>query len=90
MQQFLRETDNEVPGGVALMLEHTIEKPYGWVFFYNSKRFLESGDPFESLVGNSPVLVEAADGRMTHLGTAWSVEDSLRKLEIERGLASSE
>ena len=29
-------------GKAALMLQHTITKPYGWVFFYQSRSFLET------------------------------------------------
>lgn len=85
----IRHLDNvgrDVPGGVALMAENTIEKAYGWIFFYNSKRFLETGDPLEALGGNSPILVESATGRITLLGTATPVADSLRRVEIENGL----
>jgi hypothetical protein len=40
--------------GVEVVFDATIEKPYGWVFFYNSKEWIEtpgakgrrySGDP---------------------------------------------
>ena len=37
--------------------EATREFSAGWVFFYNSKRFLESGDNNFMLVGNKPVFV---------------------------------
>lgn len=77
-----------VPGGVALMPESTIAKAYGWVFFFNSKRFLETRDPFSSLLGNSPFLVEAEGGRITLLGTSRPVADSLKRLEIQMGFAS--
>lgn len=89
VEQHLQGLNREVPGGVALMHDSTIERPYGWVFFFNSRRFLETGDPLESLLGNSPILVEARDGHMTHLGTALPISDSLKQLEIERGLVSA-
>ena len=84
----LQDIGRHVPGGVALMHEYTIEKPYGWVFFFNSKRFLETRDPLDGLGGNSPILVESATGRATDLGTARSVEQSLRRFEAENGISS--
>ncbi len=87
VQGILEEVARDVPGGVALMNEHTIERPYGWVFFYNSRRFLETGDRLESLCGNSPILIESATGRVTELGTATPVGESLHRFEIENGLS---
>ena len=36
---------------------HTIEKSYGWVFFYNSRKFVETGLLQYRLAGNGPVIV---------------------------------
>jgi hypothetical protein len=33
------------------MLEETSDKSYGWIFFYNSKRYLKKGNPLEALGG---------------------------------------
>jgi hypothetical protein len=41
---------------------HTIEKPDGWVFFYNTKRFVETGIDRYRLAGNGPVIVNKYDG----------------------------
>ena len=35
---------NRDVGPLALIDHATIEKPYAWVFFYNSRRFLDTGD----------------------------------------------
>ena len=35
----------------------TLEKPYGWVFFYNSRKFVETGLLQYRLAGNGPVIV---------------------------------
>ena len=53
------------PGIELVILDaHTIAKPYGWVFFYNSKKFVESGDFLDSTVGNGPMVV-------LHSGRCW-------------------
>ncbi len=83
----IEEIGRGVRGGVALMPQSTIEKPYGWVFFFNSKRFVETGDVFWALGGNSPILVEAESGRITLLGTATSVHDSLARFELDSGFS---
>jgi hypothetical protein len=35
----LDEIYKDFVGGVAIIPEATIEKPYGWVFFHNSKKY---------------------------------------------------
>ena len=74
-----------VRGGVAILSHATLDRPYGWVFFYNAKRYLETGDPLEALGGNSPIVVEADSGELILLGTAEPVEDALQRFEEARG-----
>ena len=41
----------------------------GWLFFYNSKAFIESGDPSARLVGNGPIFVDR-NGAVAALSSA--------------------
>jgi hypothetical protein len=82
----LDEIYKDFVGGVAIIPEATIEKPYGWVFFHNAKKFIASRQFGDALLGNSPMLVESQSGRITYLGTACGVEESLQKLEASGGL----
>ena len=59
-----------VPDGIVLLEASTLTRPYGWVFFHNSKAYLETGDVLDLLGGNSPIVVEASTSKMTYLGTA--------------------
>jgi len=52
----------------------TIEGEFGWVFFYQSKVFIETGDLSRRLVGNAPFLVSRVDGRLYVTGTAHPVQ----------------
>jgi hypothetical protein len=45
-----------------------VEVANGWIFFYNSKGYLESGDKKKMLVGNGPLYVDD-QGRLTQLPT---------------------
>ena len=49
--------------------EDTIEKPFGWVFFYDSKKFLETGVFSYRLAGNGPAIVNKHDGTVEFFGT---------------------
>jgi hypothetical protein len=46
--------------GVELAVNdsRTIETDAGWVFFYNSREFLRTGNPISGLVGNGPIFVD--------------------------------
>jgi hypothetical protein len=61
----------------------TIEKPYGWVFFYNSQKFIETGDNSCRLAGNGPVIVNKHDASVQFFGTANSIETSIGEYEAK-------
>jgi hypothetical protein len=73
-----------VEGGLAVVDELTIAKPYGWIFFYNARRYLESGDIRESVAGNGPVVVLAETGEPFVLGTARRPDEQIALFERER------
>src|SRR5687768_2200550 len=77
------DTDDEE---CALLEQFTIEKPYGWVFIYNAKRYVETGDFAHALVGNGPVVVERTTLRITPLGTAFPVDETVARFEREHQL----
>jgi Immunity protein 35 len=62
----------KLPGGDVWILvdDLTREEDFGWVFFYTSKRFKETGDPHAAPVGNAPIIVDRADGSVHLTGTA--------------------
>lgn len=86
VQRYIDEQCGSVPGGVAIIESRTLQKPYGWVFFYNSRRFLETGNPLEALGGNGPIVVERAEGRLHQLGSALPPDASIAEFERSHGL----
>src|SRR3569832_528258 len=56
---------------LAIVDEETITKPYGWVYFYNSRRFLETRDILYGIAGNGPLIVLASLGVVVLLGLVW-------------------
>jgi hypothetical protein len=69
---------------VGIDHRETIEKEYGWIFFYNTKQFLETGNMMHSLGGNAPLLVEREGGALVELPTYQPLDDSLREYEETR------
>jgi len=80
-EQYLSQRSHSVDGGVAIIKDKTIQKPYGWIFFYNSRRYLETGSPLEALGGNGPVVVESASGRVHALSSAHSTAAAIAEFE---------
>src|SRR5687767_12345676 len=66
---------------LVLKLDKTIEKGFGWVFFYNSKQFIESGDFSDRLIGTSPIIVDRQDGSLHETGTAFPIEVYMSRYE---------
>ena len=62
---------------LCLQPERTLATDVGWVFFYDSRDFVETGDPTAALIGNAPLLVDRTTGAMHLLGTERPVETYL-------------
>jgi hypothetical protein len=62
----------------------------GWVFFYDSQRHHETGDPMWLLGGNAPILVDRETGYACPTGTVQPVEEYVaeyveRKRRLRKG-----
>ena len=83
-----------VPGGLSVMDEYTIEKPYGWIFFYDSTRFLQTRSLADAIAGNGPLVV-LRDGTIHSLPTGQDLEPAVadfegQHAELLRGLECTE
>ena len=70
---------------LIILDQRTIEKPYGWVFFYTSKSWFETRDAKFAIAGNGPFLVKQENGEIQQFGTAHPVEWWID--EYERGVS---
>ncbi|QSI30217.1 hypothetical protein GNX71_11730 [Variovorax sp. RKNM96] len=64
-----------------LLDEQTLEKPWGWVFFYTSKKWHETRDGRYAVAGNAPILVEKRTGQLIATGTAMPTEHYIENYE---------
>jgi len=53
--------------------ELTQEHDFGWVFFYNSKKYLASGEFRDAIAGNAPLIVDRSNGQLIETGTAHEI-----------------
>ena len=61
--------------------EQTIERGFGWVFFYNSAKFLKTTNPRDSLLGNGPIIVNRNSGTVEFYGSGTPIEDIIEAYE---------
>jgi hypothetical protein len=66
---------------LVILDDLTIEKEWGWVFFYNTEEYVKTGDFSESLVGNAPYIVNKYTGELVVTGTAYEIEDYIKEYE---------
>jgi hypothetical protein len=69
---------------VRIIEESTIEADFGWVFFYNSEEFLDTGNYSYCLAGNAPFIVDREDGSLHVTGTAQSAEHYIEKYRAQK------
>lgn len=69
---------------LIILDEFTIEKPYGWVFYYTSKLYYETKNSQYAIAGNSPIIVDKQTGEQSSYMSAYSDEEMLQKHEEEK------
>ena len=61
--------------------EATIERDFGWVFFYQSREYLDTGKNEYQLAGNAAYIVDRRTGELHVTGTAEPVETYIENFE---------
>ncbi len=59
---------------LVLVEEETLDCEFGWVFFYDSKKHIETLDFKYAIAGNAPLLVNKRTEQLLELGTVYSAE----------------
>ena len=69
------QTESQRSGNnLKIMSDKTRVFELGWVFFYQSKEYIETGDVYEMVGGNSPIIVNKYDASLSITGTAHPIE----------------
>jgi len=79
--EHLTKLEKEIGEPLGLANSETLEKDFGWVFFYNSKDYIETGNFRSMLAGNAPFIVDRNSGEVHVTGTAKPVEDYITDYE---------
>ena len=73
---------------VIIVESSTIERPLIWVFFYQSKKYLETRDYKYALFGNGPIIVNKLTGDLVQCGSSPQFRKTIE--EYENKLAAAE
>ena len=73
--------DKYNPIDCVVIETETIEKSWGWVFFYQSKEFIESKDVRDMLAGNAPIIVNRNTKELVYTGTTNDIEHYIKEYE---------
>lgn len=73
--------ENAADGRGVVLEETTLDKPYGWVFFYQNRLYVETGDVQHAFGGNAPIIFNRLSGEYRVTGTAHPLEHYLREYE---------
>jgi len=81
----MRSSPVDLPPGDELVLvdDDTLEREWGWVFFFASRRWRETGDPTWRSEGHGPLIVNRFDGSVHATGTGRPSEYHVTRYETE-------
>ena len=68
------ELDKLNPNQDLVILDKFVEFDKGWIFFYETRKYVETGDDHFSLFGNGPIAVGAENGKVLHFGTGYDID----------------
>jgi len=78
--RYIKAQAKQLGPELVILLDQTIERSFGWVFFYDSKRHHETGNVRDAIAGNAPIVV-TRDGKVHETGTALPLDAYLAKFE---------
>lgn len=80
---FLNKNVRNKEEELSIIESLTIEKPYGWVFFYQSKKFNDTGIEDYMIFGTGPIIVTKDDGKMFTFGSARPSDQYILDFEMK-------
>jgi hypothetical protein len=70
------------PEELVILDDETIERPWGWVFFYTSRGWRDDDSRY-AVGGNAPIIVNRFDGTLQSTGTACPPEYYISAYEAD-------
>ncbi|MGH1385785.1 hypothetical protein [Kordia sp.] len=82
-EKYLKKVNESEKDVLVILPELTIKKSYGNIYYFNYKKYLETGNVGNSVFGSAPFLVEREKLRIVQFGTFGSLEHQLEAYENE-------
>jgi hypothetical protein len=73
-QNALHKTRSRIDNELVIQDKFTVEFETGWVFYYQSRKYLETGDILFRLMGNGPIIIDKEEGLAYQAGTGEPVQ----------------
>jgi hypothetical protein len=80
-ERYVQDMERACGMPLKLLKDQTIERSFGWAFFYDPALPPGSGDADAMLAGNAPIIVDKRDGSLHETGTAYPNERYLDNYE---------
>lgn len=77
----INQPDLGWPEKPEIVVTSTVEREQSWVFYYQSKPYVDNGDFGQSLVGNGPCVVLKSDGRFVFTATFPPIDERVSEAE---------
>lgn len=77
----LLELEQQVGEPLIVVDADTIERNTCWVFFYDSRNYVETGNAIYKLAGNAPFIVDKRDWSLHATGTAEPIMNYILEYE---------
>jgi hypothetical protein len=82
--RFLAEQEIKHIGDIECVVTAVREEDFGWIFFYDSKQYIETDDYRYRLVGNAPIIVDRSDSSVHVTGTAYPIDYFIEEYRQKR------
>jgi len=81
-QEAIELIANSLPDDEGILHEATVEYPFGWAIYTQSKKFIETKDSQDGYFGYGGTLVEKDTGRRIDFGSGSPVEENIEGYEL--------
>ncbi len=82
--KFLNRLSRDSNNLELMLYDDITKKAYGNIYFFNSKKFILTGDFKYALGGNAPFLVEKKTGRVVGFSTSTILEEEIKAYENDK------
>ena len=62
-----------------LLIFEVMEKDFGWIFLFDTKEYVETGNNGARLAGNSPLIFDKSDGVIYITGTTDTLDSYIQQ-----------